>query len=336
MTLDKLDEIQRAIAKRFPLIKEPHETAYRLINGFTEGIPGIICEIFGTVLICHDFTREDDDITDKDVLLMMKKIQEILPFITTGMVKKRRSTYKEHRDGKILFGKSLIKKINENGVSYSVDLRMNQDTSFYLDTKNLRNWLRMKLPGKSVLNTFAYTGSLGLAAAMGGADPVIQLDLNRKFLSVAKRSYKLNNKDVVESSFQTADFWSRINQYKKSGQCFDCVILDPPVFSKTPKGTIDVGKNFSKLINKVRPVINDGGYLITISNALFQTGKDHQAELEALCESGYLSIEEIIPVPDDCIGEKDNLAASLPADPAPYNHSTKITILKVKRKDSAA
>ena len=66
----------------------------------------------------------------------------------------------------------------EGGVQYAIDLLMNQDASFYLDTRNLRQWLRENLEELRVLNTFAYTGSLGIAAGIGDAKEVIQTDLN--------------------------------------------------------------------------------------------------------------------------------------------------------------
>lgn len=209
---------------------------------------------------------------------------------------------------------------------------MNRDSSFYLDTRLLRQWISAHLKGKTVLNTFAYTGSLGIAALVAGATEVTQLDLNRHFLQVAKQSAGLNGRKVDVSFYQIADFWSRINQYKNAGRLFDCVILDPPVYAKTDKGTIDIAKNYNKIINKVRPIIADGGTLITISNALFQSGQDHHSDLLALCEHGYLNLQEIIPVPIDCVGNSGDLATYLPADPAPYNYATKISVLGVKRK----
>jgi len=69
--------------------------------------------------------------------------------------------------------------------------------------------------------------------------------------------------------------------------------------------------------------------LVTINNALFVSGQDHQDDLKKLCESGYLNIEQTIDIPEDCIG---NPNGKLPADPSPYNHATKITILRVKKK----
>jgi len=277
--------------------------------------------------VFHDYTDTNDLVSE-----LRPVIKRYLPWVTSGVVKKRRSKWPKEQAGKVIFGDDCATEIVENGVRYALRLTMNQDASFYLDTRGVRLWLKENMRGKRVLNTFAYTGSMGVAALKGGASEVIQLDLSRQFLSVAMKSAKLNGFEIVDGHYQTADFWSRINQYKKTNKMFDCVILDPPVFSRTPKGTIDVVESYHKIINKVRPLIVDGGCLITINNALFQSGEEHQAAIQALCEGGYVTIESTIPVPDDCAPDTDGIDSELPADPAPYNGSTKITILRIKKK----
>ena len=97
--------------------------------------------------------------------------------------------------------------MREHGVWYAVELQLNRDASLYLDTRNLREWILRKLHGQRVLNTFAYTGSLGIAArAAAGAARVVHLDLNRAFLNVAKTSYTLNGFPIHKPDFQTGDF----------------------------------------------------------------------------------------------------------------------------------
>jgi len=61
-----------------------------------------------------------------------------------------------------LFGTELDSKIKEFNTWYAIDLTLNQDASFYLDTRNLRKWISESMKDKTVLNAFAYTGSLGL------------------------------------------------------------------------------------------------------------------------------------------------------------------------------
>ena len=208
---------------------------------------------------------------------------------------------------------------------------MNRDTSFYLDTRNLRKWLIEHMQDKTVLNTFAYTGSLGVAAIAGGAKRVVQHDLNRQFLNVAKTSYTLNGFPIHKQDFIAEDFFTAVSKFKRMNETFDCVIIDPPFFSSTSKGKVDQVNETARLINKVRPLVNDGGTLIAINNALYVSGKEYIQTLEELCKDGYLNIKELIPVPEDFIGY-NKITAPI-SDPAPFNHSTKIAILEIKRKN---
>jgi 23S rRNA (cytosine1962-C5)-methyltransferase len=54
--------------------------------------------------------------------------------------------------------------------------------------------------------------------------------------------------------------------------------------------------------------------------------------LESLCADGYLKIAGLIPVPPDFTGFDMTPAGTPITDPAPFNHSTKIAVLEVKRK----
>ena len=108
----------------------------------------------------------------------------------------------------------------------------------------------------------------------------------------------------------------------------------PPIFSKTNKGTIDLIHHAQRVINKVRPLINDEGYLIAINNGLFVSGAEYIQMLQLLCLDGYLAIEELIPVPLDVTGSPQTQIKKPPTDPAPFNHPTKIAILRVRRKPS--
>jgi 23S rRNA (cytosine1962-C5)-methyltransferase len=181
------------------------------------------------------------------------------------------------------------------------------------------------------LNTFAYTGSFGVAALAGGATRVVQVDRNRRFLDLAKQSYTLNGFQINPKDFLTQDFFPAVSRFKHSQLFFDCVILDPPFFSTTSKGRVDQEKESARLINKVRPLINDGGYLVAINNALYVSGREYMQTLEELSKDGYLEIAELIPVPQNYVGY--NILRKPITDPAPFNHSTKIALLEVKRKD---
>jgi 23S rRNA (cytosine1962-C5)-methyltransferase len=196
----------------------------------------------------------------------------------------------------------------------------------------LRRWALDHLAGKTVLNTFAYTGSLGVAATAGGARRVVHLDRSRAFLNVAKDSYTHNGFPIRKADFLAGDFWEQVSRLKRAGEQFDCVFLDPPFFATGDTGTVDLVNQSHRLINKVRPLVADGGWLAAINNALFVSGADYMRTLEGLCADGYLSIETLIPVPPDFTGYPETQVRQPLVDPAPFNHSTKIAVLRVRRK----
>ena len=304
-----------------------HEEAFRLFNGFSEGYPNLAIDIYAGTLVIHDYADEPniDFISEVANYITAK-----LTWLRAGIIKTRNGKTQQEKCGQLIFGDTPDRKIKEHNIWYAIDLTINRDASFYLDTRNLRKWLIENMKGKNLLNTFAYTGSLSVAAIAGGASNAIQTDKNREFLNLAKDSFSLNNFPIRNQDFMAQDFFPTISRFKTGKQFFDCVILDPPFFSSTSKGKVDLENDSTRLINKVRPLIKDGGTLISINNALFLSGKDYMQSLENVCKDGYLSIRELIPVPDDCIGYQ-KIGEPI-TNPAPFNHSTKIAILDVKKK----
>ncbi len=328
-----LPTLQTAIFTRVALFDKKHQSAFRLFNGFLEGNPNIAIDLYARTVVIHSYTDIPEE-GDVFVRTASEFLRDEFDWIKAIIVKTRKGATAQAKKGIFTFGgKKADDRIRENGIWYALNLTMNRDASLYLDTRNLRKWATENLREKRVLNTFAYTGSLGVASQAGGAERVLQTDLNRKFLNIGKTSYTLNGFPIRKKDFQTGDFWSHINRLKRADERFDCVFLDPPFFASTRKGKVDLSKNSARLINKVRPLIEDGGYLVAINNALFLSGAEYMQTLEGLCEDGYLEIERLIPVPEDFTGYAETRVGAPPTDPSPFNHSTKIAVLRVKRRD---
>ena len=323
--------LESALAARAGLFGPENNAAFRLFAGFYEGWPDLVADLYATTLVLYDYIKDKQD--GKTSLAIAKDFfLANLPWINCVVIKIRNTSNLQARKGVVCFGSSPSEFIIENGVSYAIDLLINQDASFYLDNRNLRAWLIDNGANWQVLNTFAYTGSLGVAALAGGAKWVIQTDRSSKFLGLARRSAMASHLDLGKMKLRQADFFTQVARLKRSGELFDCVILDPPFFSSTSKGIVDLVKQSNRLINKVRPLVKDGGLLIIINNALFLSGKDFLQGLETLCQDGYLSIDKMITIPEDITGYPQTIINSPPADPSPFNHPTKIVIMKAKRK----
>lgn len=329
-TIEEL--LARALAARVEHFGARHETAFRLFNGFTEGWPTLAVDLYAKTLVLHDYSETPKQ-NQESITAVQEFYRSHLPWISAVLLKTRNAETAEARNGILLFGEKLATKIREHGVWYSVALQLNRDASFYLDTRNLRSWVLRNLGGQRVLNTFAYTGSLGVAAKAAGASRVVQLDLNRTFLNVAKTSYTLNGFPIHKADFQSGDFWPLVSRMIRANELFDCLLLDPPFFASTSKGMVDAKNNYARLINKVRPLIANDGRLVAVNNALFVSGAEFLQMLEALCSDGYLEIEELIPVAEDFTGYATTRIQSNLPDPTPFTHATKIAVLRIRRKD---
>jgi 23S rRNA (cytosine1962-C5)-methyltransferase len=323
--------LDKAFSARQNLLDPNHQSALRLFTGFYEGEPRLLADIFaGTLLL----TAYCDSTSDAQILLdtAQRFYRERISWLTCVVQKQRLAKDPVLKCGKISFGGKPAASIIENGIRYALELAINQDASFYLDTRALRAWLKENSHGLEVLNTFAYTGSLGVAALAGGAASVIQVDRSAKYLGLARRSAMLNRLDLGRMKLRADDVFSEIGNCKKKELCFDLALLDPPFFSVTGKGKVNLVSESTRLINKLRPLIKDGGRLVAINNALFLSGQEFMQSLEALCRDGYLEIVQIFPVPEDITGFAETIVSKPPVSPAPFNHPTKIVMMRVKRK----
>lgn len=310
------------IRKREALFSDPDTNAYRLFNGFCEGAPGFSIDRYGSTAVILWTDKRNSP--DPSVMAEIRDIcLETVPGIDSVLFKNRYSADEAEKKGILLSGDHPARTIREWGVSYSVDLRLNKDCGFYLDSSLLRKWLLENAAGKRVLNTFAYTGSLGDAASAGGALSVTQTDLNPNYLSTRHS----------DQEYIIGDFFHTASALRRSGRLFDLIILDPPFFAGAGRSAkVDLANNAVSLINKIRPLAAHHGKIIAVNNALFLSGRDFLRQIESICGE-CLSVSEIIPVPDSFYGFEPIDGKTLPADPAPFLHPTKIIVLDVLRKD---
>ena len=311
-----------AFEKRKQLSADPDTNAYRIFNGFYEGCPDISIDRYGsTAVILWTAKRRRPD--PETLSVLCETCLKNIPGVESVLFKNRYDLSAEIKKGVLLAGKQAEQTIREWGVSYSVSLQLNKDCGFYLDSSLLRKWLLEHAKGRRILNTFAYTGSLGDAAEAGGALSVTQTDLNSNYLSSRHSSQE----------YIIGDFFHVTSALRRSERLFDLIILDPPFFAKAGRGgKVDPARNITALVNKIRPLAAHKGRIISISNALFLSGEEYLAQIETLC-GPWLSVSEIIPVPGSFFGFDPVPPKDLPADPAPFNHPTKIIVMDVLRKD---
>ena len=164
-----LELLSGALAARRKLFDADHLRAFRLFNGFTEGCPQIVIDLYADTAVLNSYA---DPAAEGQPLIDAARqyLLEQLPWLGAIILKTRGDPSIEERSGRLVFGSQPAEKILEQGVWYAVNLTLGRDSTLHLDTRHLRRWAMEHLPDKTMLNAFAYTGSLGVAAMAGAAN----------------------------------------------------------------------------------------------------------------------------------------------------------------------
>ncbi len=104
--------LEKSLAARVALIDPSHESAFRLFNGFVEGCPDIVIDIYAATAVIHNYA---DDPAQGATLVdeAHQFLNTSLPWLRAGLVKTRNGATPEDKRGKLLFGVQLDRKIKE-------------------------------------------------------------------------------------------------------------------------------------------------------------------------------------------------------------------------------
>lgn len=244
----------------------------RIVFGEADFLPGIVIDKFSDVLVVESLT------------LGIDRLKGVLLDILTGVLREDgiiiRGIY-ERSDAKVreLEGMPRLKgfigapfdtkvRIEENGVSYIVDVEDGQKTGFFLDQKHNRSAIRPLCRGKRVLDCFTHTGSFALNAGMAGASSVLGVDASMTGILQAEENARLNGlSDRVH--FQCADVFELLPKLEAEGERYDVVILDPPAFTKSRNSVKNAVKGYREINLRGMRLLQDGGFLATCSCSHF-------------------------------------------------------------------
>ena len=153
--------------------------------------------------------------------------------------------------------------ISENGMAFNLEFGRAQNTGLFLDMANGRAWVKDHAAGANVLNLFAYTCAFSVAALAGGADKVVNVDLSRTSLTVGRDNHHSNQHDLKKVKFEGVDIFKSYGRLRKHGP-YDLLISDPPSFQK---GSVDIKRDYSKIIKRIPELVKPGGKVMLCLNA---------------------------------------------------------------------
>ena len=232
--------------------------AYRLVHGEGDLLPGLIIDIYANTSVIQAHTDgmylNLDAIADAIKTVFGDEIAHIYSKSSAAM-------HDAEIEDEFLLGDQHEVVATENNMKFKVNWVTGQKTGFFLDQRENRQLLGHYSKGKSVLNTFSYSGGFSVAALIGGATKVVSVDISQTAVNLGDENVALNNLTENHISIQ-ADVMKNL---KDEPEMFDIVVLDPPAFAKslTKKHQATMGyKRLNMLgLERVKP----GGLLFTFS-----------------------------------------------------------------------
>src|SRR5437667_9875809 len=144
-------------------------------------------------------------------------------------------------------GENLQTIATERHLKFGIDFRTGYSPGLFLDQRENRRYVRHIAP-RRLLNCFAYTCSFSVSAASRGAS-TLNIDLSKKYLERGRENFVLNSLPTLDHRFIADDVRAVLSRLARKGEKFDVIILDPPTFSRSPRGkTFQIEHDFEKLL----------------------------------------------------------------------------------------
>jgi 23S rRNA (cytosine1962-C5)-methyltransferase len=200
---------------------------------------------------------------------MLVPISEGGPGCQGAVIKVRGKDPQDRSAKEEIIGSSPPAKLTarEFGVPYEVHLLGSLNVGLFTDMREHRRNLARFAQGRRVLNTFAYTGALSVAAARAGATAVTSVDLSAGVLAWAKENFRLSglDPDAPNYRFETSDTRRYFERAREAGLVFDTIILDPPTVSAARASQWSMKKDYPDLIALATRLLPSTGGILWVS-----------------------------------------------------------------------
>jgi 23S rRNA (cytosine1962-C5)-methyltransferase len=247
----------------------PDDTeAWRLVNGEGDGLPGFTVDVYGAFVVCS--------VPGRGLLPWGRLLAEAALASDTlglrGAVIKVRGKDPQDRSAKEeLLGECPPDKlvVHELGLAFEVHLVGALNVGLFTDMREQRRGLARFVAGRRVLNTFAYTGALSVAAARAGATHVTSVDLSSGVLAWARENFRLNGlpDDDGRFRFEVSDVRRFMEKERERGATWDTIIMDPPTVSAARASQWSMKKDYPDLIALAAKLLPpEGGILWASAN----------------------------------------------------------------------
>jgi len=213
----------------------------------------------------------DEDKAESRIELAKLAVKQVFDTDDSRLYCKTRKRQRGSRQYKKQDSQGELFQVREGQASLLVNLSDYLDSGLFLDHRITRQGVFESAKGKSVLNLFCYTGSVGVQAALGGASLVINIDMSPTYLNWARENHLINAlEDETRYQFLRADVLQLLEKPQTYGieRRFDLIFLDPPSFSNSSKmqQTLDLLRDHEHLIEQSMRLLESDGLLLFSTN----------------------------------------------------------------------
>ena len=239
----------------------PGQETFRLVFGESDGLPGLVVDRYGEVLVYQAAT------------VGMTGMEDLVRDLLVDLFKPAALVFRNDSASRAFEGLALEKgvargslageiSVSIDGIAYLVDVLGGQKTGMYLDQRDNRKAAARWMKGKRVLDLFCYNGAWSLSAIAAGASEAIGVDQSPDAVEQARRNAQINGFGD-RAFFVAADVFDYLKRIPRSS--FDVVVLDPPAFARTRSAVTEARKGYTDLNRRALLSLKPGGILITCS-----------------------------------------------------------------------
>ena len=257
-------KISYALTARKSLNLLKHSTGMRLIHAESDGLPGLIVDQYGDVLVMQIGSAGAEHWRDTCADILRELCHPVCIY-------ERSDSDSRALEGLVLRNGALWGKLPdsveviEHGLRFKVDVAAGQKTGFYLDQRDNRALTEQLASHREVLNCFCYTGGFSLYALRGGAKSVLSIDASGEALQIAEENQSNNGLDGGSTEWREDDVFLALRKLRDQGRTFDLIILDPPKFAPTAAFAEKAARGYKDINLLGFKLLRPGGYLATYS-----------------------------------------------------------------------
>ncbi len=255
--------IERALASRRRTLDLDERSAYRVVFGEADGLPGLVVDSYAGHVVVQVHTLGMERLKP----LVIEAINNVLT--PKSIYERSDLAVREHEglDTKVTGPLSESEpperiEVVENGLTFLTDVRHGQKTGLFLDQRDNHLAIRRYARGRRVLDCFCYAGAFGLNALAAGAAHVTCVDSSQRALDMTRANVEANGMlDEAKVELVASHVKAYLQTCAEEARTFGLIVLDPPAMAKIRRAVPKALMAHEKLHELALRVLEPGGIL---------------------------------------------------------------------------